>query len=408
MRIVLAVGLLVVTSLGLAEGGDVPFFDAEDGTIEVALGYLSHIEASEYVVVVRNGEGRPYVLEASLAIGTYVPPARLGRRAIVRAKVLREENAAPRLEIETVDHALPTEFEALLALRKLGIDIDQDDEGYVKRVAFFPLSRKGDPIRHLAAFERLKNLALANVTDADLLKLVTLRNLEFVSIDGEGVTGSGLAGFANCKNLNVLNTSLPDLTDAGLEHLTVNENLSCLRLNGSKITGAGLEHVGKLAKLRILEVEDTRVGDAGLKHLAGLSELEYLFLTGTPITDDALVMIPELRKLWALKLDRTAVTDEGLSNFREFDSLKGVNFLYLQHTKITDAGLAHLVDIEHLEGIDLAGDGITDAGLAHLATHERLKWIHAPGCPITDAAATRFKTGRDQRFYITRDRPRDE
>lgn len=402
-----AVVFLVGSGAGLAHAGSVPFVDGADGAVEVALGYVSRVEGQEYLVVVRDDDGRPHVIEARIRYGI-VDPARLGHRTIIRGTVQRKENERPRLEIETVDHAHPTEFAALLALRKRGLlDCDQDTEGRVTRIAFHPENDDRDGIAHLAKFERLENLSLANVTDANLLELAPLRNVEFVSIDSEYVTGAGLVGFANCENLHVVNAWLPKLNDDGLRPLTANENLWCLRVNESSITNDGLRHIGKLEHLRILEVNDTKVGDAGLKHLEGLTELEYLFLAGTPITDDALAMIPELRKLWALKLERTAVTDEGLSNFLEFESLKGVNFLYLADTKITDAGLAHLVDIEELEGIDLAGDGITDAGLTHLETHEALKWIHAPGCPITDAAATKFGTDRPAGFYITRDRKDD-
>lgn len=75
------------------------------------------------------------------------------------------------------------------------------------------------------------------------------------------------------------------VTDAGLVHLQDLGQLECLNLQGSKVTDAGLEHLQKLTTLRFLYLDRTAVTDAGLVHLHGLADLRRVSVTETGITD---------------------------------------------------------------------------------------------------------------------------
>ena len=64
----------------------------------------------------------------------------------------------------------------------------------------------------------------------------------------------------------VVELSLHDtkITDAGLVHLKGLTNLQNLDLIGTKVTDAGLVHLKDLTNLQLLRLEDTQVTDAGL------------------------------------------------------------------------------------------------------------------------------------------------
>lgn len=101
------------------------------------------------------------------------------------------------------------------------------------------------------------------------------------------------------------------VTDARLVHLKVLTDLQSLDLRGAQVTDAGLVHLDGLAKLRELDLKGTRVTDAGMVHLQGLSNLRMLNLSGTQVTDAGLVHLQGLSNLQILDLSGTQVTDTG-------------------------------------------------------------------------------------------------
>ena len=66
------------------------------------------------------------------------------------------------------------------------------------------------------------------------------------------------------------------VTDAGLVHLQGLSQLQDLGLDDTKVTDAGLVHLQGLSQLQVLELDNTKVTDAGLVHLQGLSQLQAL------------------------------------------------------------------------------------------------------------------------------------
>jgi len=129
------------------------------------------------------------------------------------------------------------------------------------------------------------------------------------------------------------------ITDAGLVHLEKLTNLNALYLNGTQITDAGLVHLEKLTNLNALDLNGTQITDAGLVHLEKLTNLNALALGRTQITDAGLVHLEKLTNLNALYLIATQITDAGLVHL---EKLTNLNALYLNVTQITDAGLKGL------------------------------------------------------------------
>ena len=75
------------------------------------------------------------------------------------------------------------------------------------------------------------------------------------------------------------------VTDAGLVHLKGLTNLEKMHLWDTAITDAGLVHLKGLTNLAHLSLTTTKVTDAGLVHLKGLTKLGWLDLADTKVTD---------------------------------------------------------------------------------------------------------------------------
>ena len=86
---------------------------------------------------------------------------------------------------------------------------------------------------------------------------------------------------------NVVITGVSRFTDAEMVHLKNLINLQGLRLQKTKVTDAGLVHLKGLINLKNLNLYGTKVTDAGLVHLRGLTNLQTLCLTPSQNFTDA-------------------------------------------------------------------------------------------------------------------------
>ena len=102
---------------------------------------------------------------------------------------------------------------------------------------------------------------------------------------GRTTTDAGLVHLATLRNLQGVYLWGPQITDTGLANLSGLSNLKDLYLSGTQITDAGLVHLATLNKLQDLELAETPITDAGLVHLSGLKDLEYLDVRETKVTD---------------------------------------------------------------------------------------------------------------------------
>ena len=107
------------------------------------------------------------------------------------------------------------------------------------------------------------------------------------------------------------------VTDAGLVHLADLTNLDTVVLYNTKVTNAGLVHLDGLQRLAFLALNNTQVTDAGLVHVAELKNLSFLALEDTQVTDAGLVHLTNLTKLETLWLNDTQVTDAGIAELQK-------------------------------------------------------------------------------------------
>jgi hypothetical protein len=140
-------------------------------------------------------------------------------------------------------------------------------------------------------------------------------------------------------NVTVVGLSGKATTDAVLVNLPRLSQLQELWLDNTNVTDAGLAHLERLSRLQWLFLDNTQITDAGLVHLRGLTMLRGLVLRGAQITDVGLSELQSLTALRGLDLRSTQITDAGLACLHELHQLEGVD---LRGTKVTDDGIRQL------------------------------------------------------------------
>jgi len=138
-----------------------------------------------------------------------------------------------------------------------------------------------------------------------------------LSLEKSRVTDAGLVDIRGLPNLEILSLNNTQVSSAGLMQLRGLTRLEALFLTYTPIADAGLEHLEGLVRLKTLSLADTQVTDAGLVHLKGLTQLETLHLSNTPVTDAGLVRLRQLTNLQQLFLNGTQVTDKGCDELQK-------------------------------------------------------------------------------------------
>ena len=112
--------------------------------------------------------------------------------------------------------------------------------------------------------------------------ITSLKDLYFSQVD---VSDKNLADLRNLTGLTRLTLDYGNsrITDAGLVHLSAMTQLEWLDLTGSKITGRGLASLKEMKQLCCSWLGWTQVDDLGLEVIAGFPKLEFLELHQTRV-----------------------------------------------------------------------------------------------------------------------------
>ena len=190
------------------------------------------------------------------------------------------------------------------------------------------------PIR----FPNLTELTLrGRITDEGLAPLSRLTSLEFLSLVGTDVEGSGFANLSGLPRFSKVTIRWNKLSDEGMVQLGRLPTLRWLKIEEEGITENGLaalSHSPKLDWLMLIGLPAT-VGD--LSALGGFSKLSYLDFCNSDLSDDDLVALGKISTLTNLRIGGEHLTDEGLMHLA---GLPGLRRLYLFRTKVTPAGIA--------------------------------------------------------------------
>jgi mono/diheme cytochrome c family protein len=103
---------------------------------------------------------------------------------------------------------------------------------------------------------------------------------------GANVTDASLTPLTSLKGVTRLDLGTTPITDAGLQKIKGMKELTELHLEGTKITDAGLAAISGLKALTYLNLYNTAVTDAGLAHLTGLTNLKHLYVWQTKVTPE--------------------------------------------------------------------------------------------------------------------------
>lgn len=122
---------------------------------------------------------------------------------------------------------------------------------------------------HVAGLTKLFDLnlfGLMSVKEPGLKHLKKMPKMTNLNLQSTGVTDEGLAGIKDLTQLKSL--MLPEkISDAGLVHVKNLKDLESLNVYHSTVTDAGLVHFEGLTRLRDLDVGETKVTDAGVSKL---------------------------------------------------------------------------------------------------------------------------------------------
>lgn len=307
-------------------------------------------------------------------------------------------------------NAYAGEPEQIAALRKLGADIDLNEDGNATRIVA-PNGFTNADLKHLGGLPKLVSLDLSgtrvtNVGMATVKELKTLRDVDLMHLPISAEGTNCLTGLVQLNNLNLQFTHVDDeavahltripdleklwlghtrLTDAGLQHVARIESLSDLSLNSTQVTDAGIRHLSKLANLRSITLHDTGLTDRGLEELARLDGLEELLISGTEISGDGFRVISKLPNLRILDVSDTPISDEDVVPLA---SAARIERLSLLSTEIGDVGLERigLAKMKNLRTLDLQCGKVTDKSLPLIQGSTKLKDLYLPrGGGVTDA-----------------------
>ena len=141
-------------------------------------------------------------------------------------------------------------------------------------------------VKELATLKKLSRVGLS-VTDRHL---AVLREIDLLHLIGkidrnETRPTRNETRPTKREEVTALNLGGAQVTDAGLKELATLKNLTILELFRTNVTDAGLKELAPLQNLTTLFLSDTAVTEAGLKELVPLKNLTTLHLDGAQVTD---------------------------------------------------------------------------------------------------------------------------
>jgi hypothetical protein len=207
---------------------------------------------------------------------------------------------------------------------------------------------------HIAGLTRLKTLRFTNngkLTDAGMVQLAGLKDLESFSFVGTAMTGRAYASFEGFTKLVKVSHRGSSIDDEGLkalcEHLPHLESIS---LAHAKFTDAGAPHLAKLTRLTGLEL-GAHATPAALKNITSLP-IEYLQLGEGFDKSESIPIIREMKTLKRLTLTNCKATSD--DDLKVLATMTQLESLELGSLELSEARLPHLQGFSFLKSITFA------------------------------------------------------
>lgn len=289
-------------------------------------------------------------------------------------------------------------------------------------------------MKMIGSWSKLRSLGIqhGSITDKGVLELASLKDLEWLVLEGTNLTDASLKILRNFKRLVTLHirtkftiagirvlNELTDLEELGLNHTGVDDTdirelagltkLSTLHLGWTRVTGKelhpfaalktldirhspvtdeGLKSIGQLKLLSSLQFAHNHISDADMKSLSGLKELKELSLAGTRVTEVGLREIKDFAQLERLDLKYTSASDANMPMIASFRSLK---YLDLSFTTVGDRGIKELKALPKLDTLSLRDTPVTDVGFGELEHFPSLRWVDITNSKVTQEGFDRMR-----------------
>lgn len=126
---------------------------------------------------------------------------------------------------------------------------------------------------HLAALRNTRGLRIlrmgkSQISDAGLVHLTTIPDLDTLEVDGCPLTDTSVAVLNQIPRLTWLDISATNISDQGLQSWTVPPNLRILRANSNpQLTAAALDHLWDLTDPQLMEFVGTQVSNTTAESL---------------------------------------------------------------------------------------------------------------------------------------------
>ena len=196
----------------------------------------------------------------------------------------------------------------------------------------------------------------------NLLAVLPPNALACLVLSSTSIADKDLAFVGNLTGLRRLEFEDTDITDAGLVHLSKLANLEYLSLSCTLIKGNTLDHLNA-AHLKNLHLENVALEPKAFRSISKFKELRWLSLTRAHLSDTALVELATLPKLEGLIIpENPNVTDAGV---RKLAAMKQLRRVDLANTSVTLAGVLALKEIS-LKWLRLSSRHKSDRSCAQL------------------------------------------
>ncbi|KAG0455892.1 hypothetical protein HPP92_023680 [Vanilla planifolia] len=234
------------------------------------------------------------------------------------------------------------------------------------------------PLSGLNSLKELDISRCSKITDSGIKHLLSIANLEKLSLSETGLTSDGVMLLTSLTNLHVLDLGGIPVTDKALCSMQVLTQLEYLDLWGSDISNIGAATLIKFLNLSFLNLAWTKV--TRLPNLPSISCLNMSNCTIDSIFDGDHIAAAPLLKLivtGANFVDSDKVLSKLQAHF--------LTFLDLSFSIIDNWNF--LVNMEHLEHLDLRYSQITDILIEKVAlSWENLRYLNLSNTLITSRA----------------------
>jgi hypothetical protein len=218
------------------------------------------------------------------------------------------------------------------------------------------------------------NISMCNVTDATLLHLNKLVNLQELNLSyNPEITNQGLIYLYDLINLRILNLEYcKNITN-------LNQFINFYKLEELNITGCfgikkeEFKYLINLINLQILDVSQFYITKIHLKYISLCSQLKYLRLSQCGL-QNRISNLHMLKNLLHLDISICSnITDNELYHLKVFTKLLTLNISNCLN--ITNNGLYYLSMLENLEILMLSNRHINNKTIIHLNNCKKLKRI---------------------------------